>query len=206
MGSPRFISTWRGRKSTSGRARAQGLSRRGRQGGLRVMTVVEVHYALPPRSAVARQLKKVALERRHETLILRNEAKRTDGPGRGPPTSTGSTAGSRTAWRGSDATVEPAAGLDRALLAFLSDAYVEEEVRGEKRVILGFHPELAPVKMAVLSLLKKREEIVKTAHPGRARQAVVRGLGRYRRHRPPLPAPGRGGHAVLCHGGRADRG
>jgi glycyl-tRNA synthetase len=59
--------------------------------------------------------------------------------------------------------VEPAAGVDRALLAFLADAYTEEEVRGEKRVVLRFHPELAPIQVAVLPLLKKREEIVKTA-------------------------------------------
>jgi glycyl-tRNA synthetase len=64
--------------------------------------------------------------------------------------------------------VEPAAGVDRALLAFLADAYVEEEVRGEKRVVLRLHPELAPIKVAVLPLLKKREEIVKTAHAIRA--------------------------------------
>ena len=37
------------------------------------------------------------------------------------------------------------------------DAYREEEVRGEKRVVLRFHPELAPVKIAVLPLLKKRD-------------------------------------------------
>ena len=46
--------------------------------------------------------------------------------------------------------------------------YVEEEVRGEKRVVLRFHPELAPVKVAVLPLLKKREEIVRAAHAIRA--------------------------------------
>jgi glycyl-tRNA synthetase len=59
--------------------------------------------------------------------------------------------------------IEPSAGVDRALLAFLADAYREEEVRGEKRVVLRFHPELAPVSVAVLPLLKKREEIVRTA-------------------------------------------
>jgi glycyl-tRNA synthetase len=64
--------------------------------------------------------------------------------------------------------VEPASGVDRALLAFLADAYTEEEVRGEKRVVLRFHPELAPVKVAVLPLLKKRDEIVKAAHAIRA--------------------------------------
>ena len=60
--------------------------------------------------------------------------------------------------------IEPSAGVDRALLAFLLDAYREEEVRGEKRVVLRFHPELAPIKIAVLPLLKKRDDIVRTAH------------------------------------------
>jgi glycyl-tRNA synthetase len=56
--------------------------------------------------------------------------------------------------------VEPAAGVDRSFLAFLTDAYHTEDVRGERRVVLRLHPELAPVKVAVLPLLKKREEIV----------------------------------------------
>jgi glycyl-tRNA synthetase len=56
--------------------------------------------------------------------------------------------------------VEAAAGADRAAFTFLIDAYREEEVRGEKRVLLAFHPELAPYKVAVLPLLKKRPEIV----------------------------------------------
>ncbi|PYM46671.1 MAG: glycine--tRNA ligase, partial [Candidatus Rokuibacteriota bacterium] len=60
--------------------------------------------------------------------------------------------------------IEPSAGVDRALLAFLADAYREEEVRGEKRVVLRLHPELAPLKVAVLPLLKKRDDIVRTAH------------------------------------------
>ncbi len=59
--------------------------------------------------------------------------------------------------------IEPSAGVDRSLLAFLVDAYREEEVRGEKRVVLRLHPELAPVKIAVLPLLKKREAIVRRA-------------------------------------------
>ena len=67
--------------------------------------------------------------------------------------------------------IEPSAGVDRALLAFLLDAYREEEVRGEKRVVLRFHHELAPVKVAVLPLLKKRPEIVATAHELRTRLA-----------------------------------
>ena len=54
--------------------------------------------------------------------------------------------------------VEPALGVDRLALAFLCDAYREEEVEGEKRSVLAFHPRLAPVKAAVLPLSKKLEE------------------------------------------------
>ncbi|HEX6173722.1 MAG TPA: glycine--tRNA ligase [Candidatus Binatia bacterium] len=59
--------------------------------------------------------------------------------------------------------IEPSAGADRATLAFLVDAYHEEEVRSEKRVVLKFHPELAPIKIAILPLLKKNDLIVETA-------------------------------------------
>jgi glycyl-tRNA synthetase len=51
--------------------------------------------------------------------------------------------------------IEPAAGADRAALAFLVDAYDEEEVEGEKRTVLRLHPRLAPVKVAVLPLVRK---------------------------------------------------
>jgi glycyl-tRNA synthetase len=46
----------------------------------------------------------------------------------------------------------------------LIDAYREEIVRDEKRVVLGLHPELAPYKVAVLPLLKKRDDLVALAH------------------------------------------
>ncbi len=59
--------------------------------------------------------------------------------------------------------IEPSGGVDRALLAFLVSAYREEEVRGRKRVVLGLDKSLAPVKVAVLPLLKNRKEIVKLA-------------------------------------------
>ncbi|MGH7828877.1 MAG: His/Gly/Thr/Pro-type tRNA ligase C-terminal domain-containing protein, partial [Candidatus Binatia bacterium] len=59
--------------------------------------------------------------------------------------------------------VEPSAGADRSALAFLVDAYRQEEVRGEKRVVLRLHPELAPIKIAVLPLLKKNSQIVEIA-------------------------------------------
>ena len=51
--------------------------------------------------------------------------------------------------------IEPAAGADRATLAFLVDAYDEEEVAGEQRTVLKLHPRLAPVKAAVLPLVRK---------------------------------------------------
>jgi glycyl-tRNA synthetase len=51
--------------------------------------------------------------------------------------------------------IEPAAGADRATLAFLVDAYDEEQVAGEQRTVLRLHPRLAPVKVAVLPLVRK---------------------------------------------------
>jgi glycyl-tRNA synthetase len=51
--------------------------------------------------------------------------------------------------------IEPAAGADRATLAFMVDAYDEETVEGRERVVLRLHPRLAPVKVAVLPLVNK---------------------------------------------------
>ncbi len=51
--------------------------------------------------------------------------------------------------------IEPAAGADRATLAFLVDAYDEDEIDGESRTVLRLHPQLAPVKVAVLPLVRK---------------------------------------------------
>src|SRR4051812_40874416 len=52
--------------------------------------------------------------------------------------------------------IEPAAGADRATLAFLVDAYDEEETpEGESRTVLKLHPRLAPIKVAVLPLVRK---------------------------------------------------
>ena len=51
--------------------------------------------------------------------------------------------------------IEPSAGIDRSCLAFLVDAYDEDEVNGEKRGLLRFHPAIAPVKAAVFPLVKK---------------------------------------------------
>ena len=59
--------------------------------------------------------------------------------------------------------IEPSGGIDRSVLAFLVDSYREEKVKGEKRVVLGLHKSLAPIKVAVLPLLRNRPELTKLA-------------------------------------------
>jgi glycyl-tRNA synthetase len=51
--------------------------------------------------------------------------------------------------------IEPSAGADRAMLAFMVDAYDEEEIEGRKRTLLRLHPRLAPIKVAVLPLVSR---------------------------------------------------
>jgi len=51
--------------------------------------------------------------------------------------------------------IETSVGVDRTALAVLADAYREEEVRGEKRVVMGFHHTVAPVQVGVLPLSGK---------------------------------------------------
>jgi len=66
--------------------------------------------------------------------------------------------------------IEPAAGATRSVLMFLLDAYDEEppsEARKEGRVVLRLHPRLAPIKVAVLPLVKKDEWLT-----GKARELV----------------------------------
>jgi glycyl-tRNA synthetase len=59
--------------------------------------------------------------------------------------------------------IEPALGVDRAMLAFLCDAYDEEEVAGRERTVLRLHPRMAPVKAAVLPLIGKDAGMVEKA-------------------------------------------
>ncbi|HEY0426835.1 MAG TPA: glycine--tRNA ligase [Pyrinomonadaceae bacterium] len=60
--------------------------------------------------------------------------------------------------------IEPAAGVNRTILAVLMDAYTEKtNEKGETRVILQLNPRLAPIKVAVLPLAKNKPEIVETA-------------------------------------------
>jgi glycyl-tRNA synthetase len=56
--------------------------------------------------------------------------------------------------------IEPAMGVDRAVLTALLDAYEEEQVEGEKRVVLHLRASLAPIKVAVMPLLRNRPELV----------------------------------------------
>ncbi len=58
--------------------------------------------------------------------------------------------------------IEPSAGVDRSVLAFLCEAYAEEPDKDETRVVLHFHPSLAPFKAAILPLSRK-EPLVKMA-------------------------------------------
>ncbi len=59
--------------------------------------------------------------------------------------------------------IEPSAGVGRPLLAFLADAYDEDQVEGETRVVLRLHPKLAPIKVAVFPLMRKLGQPEKAA-------------------------------------------
>ncbi|MGA3282944.1 MAG: glycine--tRNA ligase [Verrucomicrobiota bacterium] len=64
--------------------------------------------------------------------------------------------------------IEPSAGVDRLILALICNAYHEDQMPDEKgkletRVVLKFHPRVAPIKVAVLPLLKNKPDLVKKA-------------------------------------------
>ena len=72
--------------------------------------------------------------------------------------------------------VEPSAGVDRTVLALLCNAYDEETVTDEKgksetRIVMRFHPRMAPIKVGVFPLLKNNEQLVAKA---REIQATLR--------------------------------
>jgi glycyl-tRNA synthetase len=69
--------------------------------------------------------------------------------------------------------IEPAAGVGRSVLAFMCDAYDEDEIGGEPRTVLRLHPALAPVKVAVLPLLRR------DGHPEKARSIYEALRGRF---------------------------
>ena len=70
--------------------------------------------------------------------------------------------------------IEPSCGVDRLFLALLVSAYAEDEVGGEKRTLLKFHPSVAPVKAAIFPLVKNKPELV-----GKAREIFANLQKRY---------------------------
>ncbi len=70
--------------------------------------------------------------------------------------------------------VETSAGADRTTLVVLADAYREEELEGETRVVLGLDPRLAPLKVAVFPLVKKDglPELAERIHHGFRKAAI----------------------------------
>jgi glycyl-tRNA synthetase len=74
--------------------------------------------------------------------------------------------------------IEPAAGVNRTVLAILMDAYSEKvNDKGERRVILKLHPSIAPIKAAILPLAKNKPEIVGMAKAiKRSLQPVMRAV------------------------------
>jgi len=59
--------------------------------------------------------------------------------------------------------IEPTFGLDRTILAILSEAYTEDDLGSDVRTYLKFKPSVAPIKVAVFPLLKNKPELVKKA-------------------------------------------
>lgn len=59
--------------------------------------------------------------------------------------------------------IEPTFGVDRTLLAIICEAYNEEKIGSETRVVLKFKPQMAPYKIAVFPLLANKEKLVKKA-------------------------------------------
>ena len=102
--------------------------------------------------------------------------------------------------------IEPAAGLTRSFMAFLVDAYSEDEAPNakggvDKRTVLRLDPRLAPVKAAVLPL-SRNEDLSPKARDLAAelRKFVERRIRRRRCDRSALSPPGRDRYAVLCDG------
>jgi len=59
--------------------------------------------------------------------------------------------------------IEPSLGVDRLLLALICSAYAEDEINGEKRSFLKFHPAVAPIKVSILPLVKNKPILVQAA-------------------------------------------
>ena len=59
--------------------------------------------------------------------------------------------------------IEPSLGIDRTILAVLLSAYAEDELGGEKRLVLKLKPQIAPIKVAVFPLVSNKENLVSKA-------------------------------------------
>lgn len=59
--------------------------------------------------------------------------------------------------------IEPSLGVDRLFLALVCSAYCEDEVDGESRTVLKFHPRMAPIKAGIFPLVKNKPELVEKA-------------------------------------------
>ena len=59
--------------------------------------------------------------------------------------------------------IEPSLGVDRTFLAVLCSAYSVDEIGGEKRTLMRFHPRVAPIKVGIFPLLKNKPELVEKA-------------------------------------------
>ena len=103
--------------------------------------------------------------------------------------------------------IEPAAGVDRSVMTFLVDAYTEEQVesasgKSETRTLLKLHPEIAPVKTAILPL-SRNERLTPTAREvfdtvqSSGRISWLRSVRRHSEHRPAVSAPGRDRHPAV---------
>ena len=106
--------------------------------------------------------------------------------------------------------IEPSAGADRGdagvpVRGLHEDQAPDENGKHAERVVMKFHPRLAPIKAAVFPLVKKdgMPEVAQQIYR-ELKTRVQRVLRREGRRRPPLSPPGRSRHAVLHHGRRPD--
>jgi glycyl-tRNA synthetase len=92
--------------------------------------------------------------------------------------------------------IEPSVGVGRAILAFMCEAYDEEPDKDEIRVVMHFHPDLAPVKVSILPLSKKEnlatyaKDVYSTLRPAFATQYDdTQSIGRRYRRQDELGTP-----------------
>ncbi len=89
--------------------------------------------------------------------------------------------------------IEPSAGLDRGVLAILTEAYTKEKLENGERIVLKLKPHLAPIKVAIIPLARNNEKIVAKALEiksslqklgmGRMKYEDIGNIGKaYRRH------------------------